>query len=316
MNQGNLVIIEECFRKAKVIGKPCASSLIKYNSSIKKFLSIIPKNIEDLELRDFEDFIIKMREGKRPASNLQIAHIISAVKWLIKKAQDEGLISKSLDLNTVRRPKIEQKEQGYLTEEEIRMFFDCIQKDMQTNGEIIRIVRFRALIELWLQTGCRHEEALSINIGKIDWQNSEIPIIGKGEKPRTLKLRKPTILWLKKYLSVRKGENEALFVTLDGKNRWQQTDVGRSFRRYRDMSGIKKDFTPHTLRRTLATLLFHRGVGPEKIQLVMGHERLETTVKHYLKAAQQKVVSEIMMKDELFDFIPESALEANESVLT
>ena len=39
---------------------------------------------------------------------------------------------------------------------------------------------------------------------------------------------------------MRTDNTEYLFVTLNGESQWRQTDVGRSFRRYKDLSGIKK----------------------------------------------------------------------------
>jgi len=308
MNPENSKLLEVCFRNAKSFGDLSASSILKYRDSLKKFFNTIGDiSFEKLTKVDFQDFIIQMQENG--ASNSRIANVISAVKWALNKMQGEGMIERVLDLDTIKKPKIGQKEQSYLTEEEIEMFVNGIKKDKEKNGEIIRIVRFMALIQLLLQTGCRIGEALSINLKDINWQNGEIKIVGKGSKPRTLTIRDNTKVWLKKYLSRRQSHNEALFVALNGKNRWRQTDAGRSFRRYRSMSGIKKEFTLHTFRRTLATLLFHQGVGADKVQLIMGHSRLETTVRYYLKSAQDKVVKEIMMKDEYFNFIPQIAVK-------
>jgi integrase/recombinase XerD len=300
-------LIEECFRKARITDELCSASITKYRDSINKFFCIVgEKKFEDLKIEDFENFIIEMKN--RGAGNSRIANVISAVKWMIGWLQGNGLLAKTLDLEKIRKPKIGRKEPVYLTESEIGMFLGAIEKDIQRSGEIIRNVRFMALVKLLLQTGCRIGEALSINIEKIDWQNKEIPIIGKGGKPRTLSIRDDTANWLKKYLSIRNGNHKALFITLNGESRWRQTDIGRSFRRYRELSGIKKKFTLHSLRRTLATQLFLRGVVPNKVQLVLGHSRLETTVKYYIGAVEKEAVKEIMIKDEYFDFIPKSKL--------
>jgi len=306
---GNLKLAEEAFRIARITDELSTSSITKYRDSVKKFSSVMgSKKFDDLTLKDFDDFIILMKAGG--AENARIANVISGVKWVIAKLQREALISNNIDLDRIKKPKIGHKEQTYLTPEEIEMFVGAILGDMEKNGQIIRTVRFMALIKLLLQTGCRIGEALSINTSDIDWRNGEIPIIGKGKKPRKLSLRKDTILWLKKYIAVRKSEHEALFVTLKGKSRWQQTDTGRSFRRYRKISGINKYFSIHTIRRTTATLLFHQGIGPEKVQLILGHTQLETTVKYYLKSAQEQVVKNIMMEDRYFNFIPQSAISS------
>ena len=60
--------------------------------------------------------------------------------------------------------------------------------------------------------------------------------------------------------------------------------MGRSFRRYRDLSGINKPFVLHALRHTAATQLALKGVPMNEIQKILGHSRLETTIRYYIGA--------------------------------
>jgi integrase len=48
---------------------------------------------------------------------------------------------------------------------------------------------------------------------------------------------------------------------------------------------------------------------PNKVQAVLGHSRLETTIRYYIGAVEKQAVKEVMMRDEYFDFIPRSAVE-------
>jgi site-specific recombinase XerD len=159
-----------------------------------------------------------------------------------------------------------------------------------------------------LQTGARIGEVLSINIEDIDRQNLEIPIIGKGSKPRTLFLKEETLNWIDKYLSVRKDNDKSLFATQSGESRWKQTDAGRSFRKYKEMSGIKKKFTIHTLRHSFATQLLIRGAGINVVQSALGHSDPITTFKYYSGAVEKVKVKE-MINDRHFDFIPRSMVK-------
>lgn len=159
-----------------------------------------------------------------------------------------------------------------------------------------------------LESGARIGEVLSIKIEEIDWEKRRIPVIGKGNKHRTLRFRERGEYWIKRYLEIRKSDSSLLFVTLKGKSGWEQTDVGRSFRHYRKLSGITKKFTLHTLRHTLASQLALKSVPLPKIQRILGHEHLDTTVRYYVGAAEEAEVDRIM-KDEYYDFIPKSFLE-------
>lgn len=306
MDLNNQNLVEECFRRARLFDDLSASSIIKYRDSIKKFFSIIPKNFEDLEIRDFEDFITIMQDGG--ASNSRIANIISAVKWLINNLQINDMIEKSLDLEKVKKPKIGKRgDVAYLTEEEIRRLLEAVRSD-SSKGPDIRKVRFEALIIFLLQTGARIGEVLSIDAGDIDRQNMEVNIIGKGNKPRTLFLTDGTLDCLDRYLAMRNDGHKALFVALNGKSRWSQTDVGRSFRRYKELSGIKKKFVVHTFRHTFATQYLMKGVGINVVQTALGHSDAVTTLKYYAGAVNKNKVREVI-NDRHFDFIPKSALE-------
>lgn len=306
MNCDNLKLAENCFRNARITGELADSSITKYRDSVKKFNSILDnKSFDLLAVSDFENFILKMRDNG--ASNSRIANVISAVKWVINYLQMNNMIKKTLDLEKVKKPKIDKKDVNFLEEEEVKMFLGAIGRDIEEGGIAIRKARAMALFVFLLQTGARIGETLKINVEEIDRQNMEVRVVGKGNKPRTLFLTENTLYWVDKYLAVRSDENKALFVSLSGKSRWQQTDVGRVFRRYRELSGIKKYFTIHTLRHTFATQYLTKGAGITVVQGALGHSNAVTTLKYYAGAVNKVKIKE-MINDKHFDFIPESAL--------
>jgi len=306
MNSSNQKLAEECLNKARAYGDLSDSSVTKYLDSVNKFYSVVGKDFASLEISDFENFILKMRDND--ASNSRIANVISAVKWVINFAQQNGMIKRTLDLEKIKKPKIERSPVIYLDKDEISKFRDCILKDIGDGEKSIRKIRMMALIELMLESGARIGEVLYVNVDEIDWEKRKIPVIGKGNKHRILRFRERGELWIKKYLSIRNSDNPKLFVTLCGKSGWEQTDVGRSFRKYRKLSGITKKFTLHTLRHTLASQYALKGVPLPKIQRILGHAHLDTTVRYYVGAAEEAEVDKIM-KDEYYDFIPQSTFE-------
>lgn len=299
-------LLEECFREALITGELSESSVAKYRDSFKKFFLVIgDKPLKELTCEDFGDFILNARAGG--AGNSRIANVISSIKWVLKRLQESGRFPRTLDLDTVKKPRIEQKEVNYLTEEEIGRFLSTIEAEVNRDNRIGN-VRMMALVRLLLESGARIGEALSIKVKEIDWDNNEIPIIGKGKRPRMLYFRDGSKYWLKRYLAERNSDHELLFVTQEGLGRWFQTDVGRSFRRFRDLSGIKKPFTIHTLRHCTATHLYSKGVQLNVVQKILGHKRLETTVKYYVGTAEKEQAKKVM-RDSMFDFIPSGLVE-------
>ena len=302
----NLQLAEECFRDARITDDLCPSSIKKYASSIKKFFTVIcDKKAEDLTNADFDRFIIHMKE--KGASNSRISNVIASAKWLITKLQGKEMAFDQLNLLTIKKPRAMKKETNYLTEAEIKQFLEAIQRDI-AKRETVKNIRFLAFALILIQTGARIGEVLSIDIDDIDRQNKEIKIIGKGSKPRKLFLRAETIQVIDNYLAVRRDNEKALFVTQDGMSRWQQTDAGRSFRRYKKLSGIKKTFVIHTLRHTFATQYLMKGAGINVVQTALGHSDPVTTLKYYTAAVEGAKVKE-MINDRHFDFIPGSIFE-------
>ncbi len=300
-------MVEECFREARITDELRTASIKKYNSSIKNFLELLgPKKLENLNNGDFDHYILEMKS--RGASNVRIANVISAMKWLVTRLKEKGVAFFDLDLLAIRKPKAVKQETNYLTEREVAQFLDSVRCDISNRPTVINL-RFMALATLLLQTGARIGEALAIDRADIDWENKEISIIGKGGKPRTLFLRDETLYWIDRYLAGRADNEPALFACQDGGARWKQTDVGRSFRRYKNLSGIKKHFVIHTFRHTFATQYLMKGAGINVVQTALGHSDPVTTLKYYAAAVEKAKVKE-MINDRHFDFIPAEVLTA------
>jgi site-specific recombinase XerD len=303
MNKNNNKMIEECFKKARITDELCEISVIKYRESLKRFFrSVGDKSFADLEMKDIEDYIFKAK--KRGNSNSGIVSVIYALKWAMKKLQAQCFIEKKIDLEKICKPKIKKQDVNYLTKEEIEKFIGVIKNELESS-EATRKIRTMTLYVFLLETGARINEALSIKTKDIDFESREVAIIGKGSKPRKLLFYDQSEIWIRKYLKKRKGKCEYLFSTINGKSKWSYNDVGRSFQRYRKLSGITKNFTIHTFRHTFATQLLLNGVPLNQVSFLLGHANLETTMKYYIgtiKIAEARK----FMKDEYFDFIPKA----------
>lgn len=302
-----LILIQKCFREAMITDELCPASIKKYTSSFRTFLAVIGhKDLTELNNDDFNHFIFAMKE--KGAGNSRIANVIASMKWIISRLERDGQVFPHLDLSTIKKPRIIKQETNYLTEDEVSRFLSGIARDIEKRTTV-KNIRFMALSVFLLQTGARIGEALSINIADIDRHSKEVRIIGKGSKPRSLFLRDETLYWIDRYLSSRGDTVQALFATQDGTSRWKQTDVGRSFRRYKQLSGIKKDFVIHTFRHTFATQYLMKGAGINVVQTALGHSDPVTTLKYYAAAVEKAKVRE-MINDRRFDFITSLTVQA------
>jgi len=207
--------------------------------------------------------------------------ILAALKRLILFCRDE-LNLPVMDPELIVLPKRPRREVVYLTTAEVERFLAAIELYNQDDTPSEAGLRFRVLVEILLGTAMRISEVLSLNRQDIDLTNREAPVIGKGNKQRTVFFTDRSLVWLGRYLELRQDSHPALFVTLGGRARLSRTDIWRPFVRCRALAQIPKRITPHLLRHTAATQLLMNGCPIGHIKEILGHERLDTTCRYYL----------------------------------
>jgi len=149
-------------------------------------------------------------------------------------------------------------------------------------------VRNRAMLEMLFSTGMRISELINLNRQQID-NTGRIFIRGKGKKERFVYLTPRARHHLDDYLHLRTDNLSALFIPYRGRN----SNEKASFRRristnylqerikfYREKLKINVPTSAHSLRHGFATYLAESGANPAAIQILLGHESLDTTTRY------------------------------------
>lgn len=264
-------------------------------SKYQECLKIIVRDYGDMAVGDLNQLFFTDLKAKilmRGAGEARVASMVFALKSFLKFCR-EYLELNVLDYKKIKSPKRRRREVIYLTNEEIEKFIDGIKIERRWKGNRrekgVRMdgLRFRTLVEVLLGTGMRISEALSVNKDDIDFEKKEAKIIGKGSKERTVFFSDRSLDWVKYYLSCRKDESPALFVTQLG-TRLSKMDINKVFARQKKIAGINKKITPHILRHTMATNLLFNGCPISHVKEILGHDRLETTCRYYLGLDKSK----------------------------
>lgn len=168
---------------------------------------------------------------------------------------------------------------------ELYELIDLIEAPSKLEADPVVASRNRAMLEVLFATGMRVSELVSLN--KQDINNTgKIFITGKGRKQRFVYLTDRAKKYLDKYLLLRNDLFPALFIPLKGKTtkrnlkRISTRYVEQILQKYRQDLKINLPVTPHTLRHGFATYLAESGASPAAIQILLGHESLNTTTKY------------------------------------
>ena len=147
-------------------------------------------------------------------------------------------------------------------------------------------LRNRAILETLFSTGLRISELVNLKKGQID-KTGRIFVRGKGKKERFAYLTNRARKHIKLYLEVR-GETDSsfLFIPYRGKNvnlkdkKISTNYLEEKVKRYRELLSLNIPISPHSIRHAFATYLAENGANPVAIQILLGHESLDTTTRY------------------------------------
>jgi len=161
-------------------------------------------------------------------------------------------------------------------------------------------LRNRAMLEVLFSTGMRISELVNLRIDKVD-KAGRIFVLGKGKKERFVYLTPRAFKLLTAYLDTRVDDSPFAFIPYrgssspDAKNKKISTNyLQAKIKRYRELLGVNVPTSAHSLRHGFATYLAEAGANPAAIQVLLGHESLDTTTRYvhasdlYARKTQQK----------------------------
>ena len=141
------------------------------------------------------------------------------------------------------------------------------------------------MLEVLFATGMRISELCNLNRNQID-DTGRIFITGKGRKQRFVYLTPRARQHLDAYLASRQDDCPALFIPYAGRNvaksrkRISTNYLQDRIKRYRERLRINVPTSAHSLRHGFATYLAEEGANPAALQILLGHESLDTTTRY------------------------------------
>lgn len=157
----------------------------------------------------------------------------------------------------------------------------------QQQYQKLTMKRDYAMLSLFLGTGIRVSECVSLNIADINMEDHAFLVTRKGGNQVMLYFPDEVADALTAYLEERNkiealpGHEDALFLSLQ-RRRITQRAVQQLVKKYATVAApLKPKISPHKLRSTFATNLYSATGDIYLVADVLGHSSVETTRKHY-----------------------------------
>ena len=226
------------------------------------------------------------------------ARKLSTVRSLFKYFFNKGLLEVN-NTAKVPTPKQHEKEIIRLEGDEISDLIDTaevgrgLSRHMEGYHQKTR-VRDTAILTLFLGTGIRISELVGLNDDSIDFKANSFVVTRKGGNQAILYFSEEVGEALAAYLAQKEEdprvpelEPSPLFLSMQYK-RITVRAVENLVKKYAKIVSPLKKITPHKLRSTYGTALYHETGDIFIVADVLGHKDVNTTRKHYAAITEDR----------------------------
>lgn len=238
-----------------------------YEYHLRRFAAFVQKPVSRITTQDIRAFLSMLVETKR-LRNSSLETEKSILKSFFTWLEEEEYIVKS-PAKKIKPTKVDKRLRKSLSLEELELMRDAC-----------KTTRQRCMFELFFSTGIRLDELYGVDIAHLNWQDSSIRVIGKGNKERIVFFSDKAKVYLKRYIGERGiQETDALFITLRRPyRRMGHKSIQNEIKHIARQAGITKPVYPHLLRHSFATHGLKAGMSLNVIHDLLGHERMDTTL--------------------------------------
>lgn len=242
------------------------NTIESYMYTLNKLEKESKKNLILSSKSDLKNILIANKKFEKVKS---LNHEITIIRQFFAYYNKESVV-KDIDLL-----KLEKALPKYLTKEEVERLL---------NIPLITPLDYRnkAMLELIYATGLRVSELVNLKVNDIDFEMCTLRVLGKGNKERIVPIGSVALKYNKIYIE----EYRSKILKNNIIDELYPNNFGRKMTRngfnyilneLKKKCDIKAYLTPHVLRHSFATHLLIGGADLRSIQLLLGHENINTT---------------------------------------
>lgn len=293
-------IIERFIKFAGVADKSAATYITALRQMFKYFRN---NNIVNPVRADLENWRDSLIDSGKSASTIQL--YLCSAKLFFRWLAQEGFYKNVAD-NLKSRVRISHEhKKDALTAKQSK---DLLKSAKGKNSIVNK--RNAAIIGLMLTAGLRTIEICRANVGDIRTINGAtfLYVQGKGrsEKAESVRIAPQVVSLIQKYLKERGkvAKDSPLFVSTSNRCKNSRLDT-QTIRKMvkanlREIGLDSSRLTAHSLRHTAATTMIIAGVELAKVQMVLRHKNINTTMIYNNAIERMKNTAECVAADSIF----------------
>lgn len=261
------------------------------NFSLKELDTVTQTHIESfLEYLNYYRFNGKEYKNDERAKARKLSTLRSFFKYYFNK----GKLTSNM-ASKVPTPKIHDKEIIRLENNEVSLLLNEVEDgvDLSDRQQAFHKkigLRDLAIVTLLLGTGIRISECVGLDIDDLDFKNNSFTVTRKGGNRKILYFPEEVCDTLRRYLEEDRlaveTDSAALFLSLR-KQRITVRAVEKLVKKYSKLITPLKKITPHKLRSTYGTNLYHKTNDIFVVAEALGHRDVNTTKKHYAAMSEE-----------------------------
>ncbi len=253
-------------------------TVISYKTDLHQFVDYLQTAYDGVALSQVSSMLVRswlasLRSEKMTAKSIN--RKISSLKSFYKFLMRSGGIQQS-PMATIVSPKIQKRLPSFVAQPDM----DTLQRHIEFSDDWKGLTS-KLIIELLYGTGMRLSELITLKDQSIDFYNSQVKVLGKGNKERIIPVSRELIQLVKSY-QVEKdckaiiNDQGHLLVLESGKSLYPKYVYLLVKQNLGYVTTLAKR-SPHILRHTFATHLTNNGADLNAVKELLGHASLAAT---------------------------------------
>jgi integrase/recombinase XerD len=230
-----------------------------YVRHIRTFTAFLGRSPDTATKEDLRHFQLHLAQQQISAGSINAA--IAALRFFFTVTLEQPDVVRPL--RTVNEPR---RTPVVLSQEEVARLLEAAPG-----------LKYKAALSVAYGAGLRVSEVASLKVSDIDSERMMLRVEqGKGQRDRYVMLSPQLLELLRNWWRAARPP-VWLFPGQNPINPITPRQLNRAVTAAKDLAGISKRVSPHTLRHSFATHLLEQGVDIRVIQVLLGHAKLETT---------------------------------------